>query len=75
MSEPTGRPGSTPLLVDVGGPQLLKVWPVLVCAQGDIPFMTKLTGGLHHTGPNACFACAMSGAHNHEANTVRYVAV
>lgn len=37
--------------------------------------MTKLTGGLHHTGPNACFACAMSGAHNHEANTVRYVAV
>lgn len=68
-----GRPGSEPLLVDNGGERPLKVWPVLCCAEGDIPWLTKLRNSIGHAGVHACYDCSLEGSYHHGAKTVRYV--
>lgn len=50
---------------------ILKVWPVLGHAEGDIPFMAKLTNSVGHTATHACFHCAMEATYSHEARTNR----
>lgn len=67
-----GREGSEPLLIDNGGEQPLKVWPVLCCAEGDIPWLSKLKNSIGHTGVHACYDCALEGIYHNGAKTVRY---
>lgn len=57
--------------MNVGKEEPLKVWPVLVCAEGDLPFKTKLTGSVAHTCGTACFDCVLEGQRVEIANTTR----
>lgn len=52
---------------------VLRIWPVLCCVEGDIPWMQKLTNSIGHGGKRACFRCAQNGVWVFAANTVRYV--
>lgn len=75
----TGRPGSTPLEVNVptdpglagAGTTSVRVWPVLIAVEGDIPFMEKVTNSIGHSAKHACFRCALAGDWHAEAKTVR----
>lgn len=74
-----GRQGSAPLEVTIptdpcqpqSGSRTVKIWPVLVAVEGDIPFMEKVTKSIGHSAKRACFRCALSGEWRPEAKTVR----
>lgn len=67
-----GRAGSTPIPVSLGDGSVLNVWPVLGFAEGDIPWLAKLTNSIGHSGKHACYRCALNGVWHPEARTVRY---
>lgn len=51
---------------------IIKVWPVLCCAEGDIPFLEKITNSIGHGGKRACFRCALNGIWHAVSRAVRY---
>lgn len=75
----SGKPGTTPISVTIptdprqpeAGSRTIKIWPVLVAVEGDIPFMEKVTNSIGHSAKHACFRCALSGEWHPEAKTVR----
>lgn len=75
----SGTPGSTPIEVRIptdpkqpaAGSRAVKVWPVLIAVEGDIPFMEKVTNSIGHSAKHACFRCALTGEWHPEARTVR----
>ena len=72
-SDHAGREGSTPLALTLEDGSILKVWPVLGFAEGDIPWMALLSNSIGHGGKHACYRCAFNGEWDPAAKTVRCV--
>ena len=43
----------------------IKVWPVLVCCQGDTPFVAAASQTCHHSGHHACWRCGVVSETEH----------
>lgn len=67
-----GKEGTAPIPVTLPDGRKIRVWPVLACVEGDIPWMEKITNSVGHTAKRACFRCATNGVWIAAANAVRY---
>lgn len=66
-----GKDGTTPIELMLEDGSVIMVWPVLAFAEGDIPWLAKLTNSVGHGAKHACYRCAFNGVWHFDAKTVR----